>query len=138
MKVTSFNPTHGIKGKSHRKENHFVKEYAVITAQPKTKELYLKGRGDAYDNPITLRIYSTISTTYVCLWIFGKGASGSGKATGYGYHRASSAAEQAIKSAGITLSEPIDARGDSAIKSALSAIAEHLGYKKYYIHEAHG
>ena len=49
--------------------------------------------------------------------------SGYGKAGGYGYHKSSAALGAAITSAGITLTDPIDGRGDRAMEEALRAIA---------------
>ena len=62
---------------------------------------------------------------YASIWVYGAGfdISGSGRATGYGYHKASAALSSAIDSAGITLSERIDGCGDGAVRDALKAIA---------------
>ena len=46
---------------------------------------------------------------YACIWH--NNGSGSGYAGGYGYHKASAAAQAAITSSGIDLSEDIDGRG---------------------------
>ena len=65
------------------------------------------------------------SPVYASIWVFGTGihVSGNGRATGYGYHKASAALSAAVDSAGIVLSESIDGVGDDAIRSALEAIA---------------
>ena len=84
------------------------------------------------------------STVYCSLWVHNFGAevdiSGHGRAGGYGYHKTSAALQAAIDSAGIKLwgsaydgedenkgGEPhrvyIDGCGDSAMRSALLAIA---------------
>ena len=65
------------------------------------------------------------SPVYASIWVFGTGihVSGNGRATGYGYHKASAALSAAIDSAGIVLSERIDGVGDSASRGALEAIA---------------
>ena len=65
------------------------------------------------------------SPVYASIWTYGAGfnISGHGRATGYGYHKASAALSAAIDSAGIVLSERIDGLGDGAIRSALAAIA---------------
>ena len=49
--------------------------------------------------------------------------SGTGSAGGYGYHRPSAAASEAIRNAGIELDQNISGRGDSAIEDAVKAIA---------------
>ena len=65
------------------------------------------------------------SPVYASIWVYGAGhnISGHGRATGYGYHKASAALSDAIDSAGIVLSERIDGVGEGAIRRALEAIA---------------
>ena len=65
------------------------------------------------------------SPVYASIWTNGAGfdISGYGRATGYGYHKASAALSEAIDSAGIVLSERIDGLGDGASQRALEAIA---------------
>ena len=65
------------------------------------------------------------SPVYASIWTYGAGfdISGHGRATGYGYHKASAALSSAIDSAGITLSVRIDGLGDGASQRALEAIA---------------
>ena len=65
------------------------------------------------------------SPVYASIWTNGAGfyISGYGRATGYGYHKASAALSAAIDSAGIVLSERIDGVGDGAIRRAVEAIA---------------
>ena len=85
-------------------------------------------------NIITARCYmgrsSSASTVYASVWIYDEKhhTSGTGKAGGHGYHKASAAVAEAIRSAGITLSENIYGAGGSAIEKALEAIAEALGF----------
>ena len=65
------------------------------------------------------------SPVYASVWVLGAGfdISGHGRATGYGYHKASAALSTAIDSAGIVLSERIAGVGDGASQRALEAIA---------------
>ena len=65
------------------------------------------------------------SPVHASIWTYGAGfdISGHGRATGYGYHKASAALSNAIDSAGIALSERISGVGDVAIQHALEAIA---------------
>ena len=65
------------------------------------------------------------SPVYASIWTYGAGfnISGHGRATGYGYHKASAALSAAIDSAGIVLSERIGGLGDGATRSALESIA---------------
>ena len=65
------------------------------------------------------------SPVYASIWAYGAGfdISGHGRATGYGYHKASAALSTALDSAGIVLSEPIAGVGEGAIRRALEAVA---------------
>lgn len=112
---------------SNRKEDKFRYQYTVITP--------------ALSAIIELRLYTTAARCYACIWVRdGKSntyVSGGGYAGGYGYHKASQAVETALRDAGITLSEPIGGRGDSAIQDALKAIANELGYADSVIFTAH-
>ena len=65
------------------------------------------------------------SPVYASIWTYGAGfdISGHGRATGYGYHKASAALSAAIDSAGIVLSEPIAGVCDGASRRALEALA---------------
>ena len=107
---------------SHRKENHFYKQFTAIA---------INKAGQAYE-AVTLRLYGTDSKTYACVWTSSNCSwagysdlwrNGSGTAGGYGYHRASAAAQEAIYNAGIELDEDINGRGDQAIEEAVFAIA---------------
>ena len=71
------------------------------------------------------------STVYCAFWAHNKagdwfGASGS--AGGYGYDKASAAVGDALRNAGVQLSEGIWAVGEQAIIEALWAVANTLGY----------
>ncbi len=85
--------------------------------------------------PILIRWYmgrsSNASTVYCSIWVHGKGRSfsGHGKASGCGYHKESTALDNAIRSAGIELSTSINGVGDSAIGEAERAIVVALGYR---------
>ena len=63
------------------------------------------------------------SPIYASIWVYGAGhtISGYGRATGYGYHKASAALSAAIASAGIVLAERID--GVGALEAIARAIA---------------
>jgi len=110
---------------ANRKEKHFTAQYSIVTSD--------------YSQPVILRLYGTQSTNYACLWVNYKEVhiSGGGKAGGYGYHRASAAAQVAINNAGIVLSQDIDGRGEGAIQDALKAIARALGLSDFGLIEAH-
>jgi len=101
-----------------------------------------------------LRLYTgrsrASSTVYSALWIQGeKWTTGKGSAGGYGYHKFSQAAADAIASAGVQLfgvthnygNAPVDfdkacdigGVGDEAIHRALAAIGQALGYSDLQI-----
>jgi len=119
----------GINAKSHRRENNFMEQYTgFVLIDGELREI------------VTLRIYGTNAKNYACLWYnnIAEWASGSGSAGGYGYHRPSAAAQEAFDTAGVTLSECISGRGDSAIREAVEALAKAMfPRKKIFIHKSH-
>ena len=136
--VIAFDPQEDKRNIEHyRRESSFWRELSLIDLD--------KGR-----SVLELRFYGSGSTVYAVTWIhaweygpdFAKAGytascRGYGKAGGYGYHKVSAAAQEAFRAAGITLSEDIGGRGDSAIEEALKAFAVHLGIARPYIHRAH-
>ena len=120
---------------SHRKEGkYYFDSYSAIIPSK-----YYENAANAV---VELRLYGTGSKNYACLWVHdssnsGIVTSGTGSAGGYGYHRPSAAAAEAIENAGITLSEDISGRGDGAIESAVFAIAKMLGHDNAIIFHAH-
>ena len=96
---------------------------------------------EGLENIITVRCYmgrsKESSTVYASIWIDTPcyHSSGKGKASGYGYHRNSTAIGEAIESAGITLDQSIDGVGNGAIHEALGAIASALGFSNVLIVE---
>ena len=121
---------------SHRRENRFTREYAMVVPSDTSKG-YALNRASAI---ATLRIYETAAQTTAAVWINSGDShtSGTGKAGGGEYHRASAAAAEAISNAGLDLSEAIDGRGNGAIESAMIAIAYALGHPEALLHVAHG
>lgn len=79
---------------------------------------------------VDLRIGKTDATAYACVWLhvagYGTHAYGSGKASGYGYHRASAAAESAFRSAGMMFDQSFGGRGDTMTREAVQAAGEYL------------
>ena len=140
--------------KNHSGKKELIHSYKVIAYEPALKldsESYLKpnplhkGYGEApnFQEIIDLRLYMSrsgdgASPIYGSIWINGNNqhTSGSGTAGGYGYHKGSAAAGDAISSAGIALDKDINGRGDSAIKEALIAIARAMGFNDTCIVEA--
>lgn len=92
---------------------------------------------------VDLRISSTSSAAYAVVWLYSPKVkdkeghtvkpsfwnSGSGRAGGYGYHRPSAAAAEALSRAGVKLSEDIGGRGDQAIRDAVEAAGKALAPK---------
>lgn len=115
---------------AHRHEQHYCGGYIAVAITP-------EGVRECVD----VKLYTTASRCYCCAWIFGAGhcSDGSAYAGGYGYHRASAAAGRALRAAGVSLSENIDGRGDSAIRDAVEAIARAMypGCAVHIVH-AHG
>lgn len=137
QKVTFTKTEYTGKIASNRKENGgFAQEYAVLVDNPPHTH------GNTMHPAIVARIYwSKGGTCYACVWIYahkkGVSVSGGGRATGYGYHKASAALQSALDDAGVQLHENIGGRGESAMVDALGAIAKALGYRKFHIHNAH-
>lgn len=120
---------------AHRNENKcYIYGWAVLDPQRLTWD----AAGNQAAPVIECRIYGTGTANTACLWItssaIGKRrelyVNGSGKATGYGYHRPSAAVQDAVTNAGITIAQPIDGVGDSAIETLLLAIGRALGIKR--------
>lgn len=131
MKVTFKHREHTGNIASNRKEKQgLTNEYCLlVTEKGNTRPL------------VTVRTYNTNATSYACVWVYGgsKGVyvRGGGKASGYGYHKASAALQRALDDAGVVLSEDIGGRGETSMTDAMGAIAKALGYRKFYIHNAH-
>jgi hypothetical protein len=120
----------------HRKENKcYFDSYSAIVIRPD-----YDGKPSVF-TPVELRLYGTGNSNSAAIWIndnnSGIHTSGTGSAGGYGYHRASAAAAEAIKNAGIDLDTNISGVGESAIERAVKAIAEMLGYNDCPVFHAH-
>lgn len=96
---------------------------------------------------VTARLYAPLrpgsSTTTASVWVFmsDRNVCGSGKTSGYGYHRPSAALAAAIHNAGISLSQDISGSGDDAMGKAIMAIAR-MAFPDYgpgslFLHTAH-
>lgn len=88
---------------------------------------------DKLEEVATLRIYAGrrsygAGPVYASIWVHGV-CSGTGSASGYGYHKASAAADAAIRSAGIDLGWDISGAGEGAIRGALEDIARAAGHE---------
>jgi len=113
---------------NHRKDGKLYESWAVVG--------YSRGKG--IKEVAALRIYATPARMYACIWLHSEPyASGSGWVDGAGYHLPSAAASNAMKDAGIHLSESIYGRGIDAIREAMEAIARYYGYSIYHVVHAH-
>lgn len=132
----------GFKVRQNRKESGFYASYKGYAIDSKgitqftDVRLYMPGRIGS-------------SPQYCCVWINSQTqyGSGGGRASGYGYHKASAAMEAALRDAGIVLYcddgttiEYIGGVGDTAMNTAIKAIGVALGYdeKSFYIGYNHG
>lgn len=118
----------------HRKENKcYFDSYTALAACTD-----YDGKPDL--KPVVeLRLYGTGNTNTAAIWVHSGDihTSGTGAAGGYGYHRPSAAAGEAIRNAGFELSENISGVGESAIVRAVKAIAEAVGYADCPVFHAH-
>lgn len=107
-----------------------------------------------FNELVDLRLYMgksrSSSQVYASIWVHGKDfyTTGYGVAGGYGYCKRSASADNALRSAGIELfgtpsgcgaaeltrKASIHGVGESAIREALYAVGEALGYDRAYLH----
>lgn len=130
-------------GKNRSNEKELVSYWKVIA--------YSKGE---FHEPVDCRCWmgrsNSASTVYASIWIRDdrnqRWYAGNGSAGGYGYHKESAAIQEALTSAGVELRGDvygrngdskqvahIDGVGESAIKSAMEAIARALGFRKFTV-----
>ena len=114
--------------------NFEAKENMNVTIREREeKNIYYGMKAVCFDGEkmrelVDLRIGATQSMHYACVWIHGdkKWAYGSGKAGGYGYDRASAAAESAFRAAGVKFDGAFGSCGMTITKEAVKAMGEHL------------
>lgn len=119
---------------SHRKEGKcFFSSLSVVSLADKPRF------GGRLDPRVTLRLYGTGNRNFACLWVHAEPIhrNGSGWAGGYGYHRPSAAAAEAIHNAGFKISADISGGGEEAMREAVLAVAKAAGVKRPAIVEAH-
>lgn len=124
--IAKITPREGNAGK-YRKESGFLGAYILLVPADEDSPFEPIAK-----NAAEIRIYGTQARNYAAAWIHAKGvyACGGGMAGGYGYHRPSAAAANALKDAGVELENPISGVGESAIEGALYAIGVALGYPR--------
>lgn len=121
-RVTKLDPK--IAGRNYAGEKEIISTYVFITPR--------------LDTPITVRVYAgrstSASTIYATIWFNNKDwtiqGSGTGTASGYGYHKESAAIDAACTAAGLTFEKHFDGYGDSPTQLALKALARKLGYRR--------
>ena len=98
-----------------------------------------------FTEPVTVRWYMSrsgvgASPVYCSVWVHCSPhhVSGRGVARGGGYHKPSAAFQEACDSAGIELSQPVDGRGDGAVREALFAVGQALGFDRADLHICEG
>lgn len=128
MKANAENLKYSDRIRHYRKEDKLARQISIIDR-------------DTGRELVICRTYYPATVAYCCIWIHGPDAhgSGAGKAGGGGYHKESAALSEALRDAGIVLSESISGRGDSAMEDALAAVARAVtGKRKFYKVRAHG
>lgn len=118
----------------HRKENKvYFDSYTALAPC-----VNYEGKADL-KAVVELRLYGTGNTNTAAIWVHSDElhTSGTGSAGGYGYHRPSAAASEAIRNAGFELDKDISGVGESAIEQAVKAIAESAGYPNCPVFHAH-
>ncbi len=132
MKIDIKNLTDSSNVAKYRKEKGFYRQISMIDSRDGSAIVqarwYWPGRDGA-------------SNCYCCVWIHGDDSHGrgGGKAGGYGYHKESSALQEALNAAGVSMSEGIDGRGDQAMFAALESVARAVvkGKRKIFRVMAH-
>lgn len=111
---------------------------------PEKKELISEMRVVAYrkgkfETPVTVKVFmgrsSSASVVYCSIGTHdgNRSFNGHGRAGGYGYCKKSAALADAIRNAGIELSQSISGVGESAMRRAIEAIARALGFRKFIV-----
>lgn len=140
-KVISFNPAQDMPSNYRKRQaKHFYNGYKVVTIV----------NGEMVDL-VDARLGATDSCHYASVWLNVRyydnnyyntcgSARGSGKAGGYGYHRASAALDSALRHAGMRFSVGCSCLGESAMHDCLLAAGEYLKPEgaKIYLVECYG
>lgn len=139
QEVTKLDPQSA--GRNYGDEKETIRQFVFIAPNP---EFVAGGDHRRYARPVELRFYMArsadgASPVYASVWMQSRDrsifASGHGSAGGYGYHKASTAAAEALRSAGVELAADISGRGNPAIIEAVEAVARRLGWATGEVHE---
>jgi hypothetical protein len=128
-KVVAFAPAQN--GKNYSGDKELTSHWSVVVLN--SGDAHAAKHSGGMVELIDVRCWTgrskSASTVYASIWVqYGNYCAGHGKAGGYGYHKASAAIEDAIRSAGFTLERSIGGVGESAIEGALRAIAKFQGF----------
>lgn len=140
-KVISFVPSQDMNiSYRERQEKHFYNGYKVVTIV----------NGEMVEL-VDARLGATNNCHYASVWLNVHycdnnyynncgSARGTGKAGGYGYHRASAALDSALRRAGMRFSVGCSGMGESAMRDCLLAAGEYLKPEgaKIYLVECYG
>ena len=126
MKATLTNSTQR-DAKNYQSTMETTNKLQLVVSLPKQRELapvltvhwYASRSGDGA---------SPLYCSFWCTTRLGDSFSASGRATGYGYHKESSAFQDALDNAGVMLDKDIGTVGDRAIREAMTAIGAAAGY----------
>lgn len=118
MKLKKIEYKDGLDGKKHRKEDKFRFAYVLLAIVEGDIKEIAEYRG--YFSPKQAYVYG-------CLWVNGKGCSGSARGDFYNHP-----AQDVFKSAGIEFE---NFNGD--LPRALELIGEHLGHTGLYVVHSH-
>ena len=130
MNIITFEPKQNMnKTIRDREEKHIYKGYKAICID-----------GGKIQTLVDVRIGATNGAHYACIWLDGsEWAYGSGKASGYGYDRASAAVERAFHAAGIKFDKAFGGCGSTMTEEAIKAAGEYLSNgKTVYIVDFYG
>lgn len=140
-KVISFNPAQNMPASyRERQAKHFYNGYKVVTiVNNEMVEL------------VDVRLGATDNCHYASVWLNVRyydnnyyntcgSARGTGKAGGYGYHRASAVLESAFSRAGMRFEDGCSCKGESAMRDCLMCAGEYLkpDGAKIYLVECYG
>lgn len=133
--IKNFIPTMSDTVGKYRKEEHF-KEAHCVFAQTKKGVLPV----------IELRLYNRngSDTWYASVWVLNENgytqATGGGKASGYGYDKASAAATEALVNAGVEWEkgQDPDARGMEIVMVGMIELARLISFEPICTFVAHG
>lgn len=139
---------------ANRKESGFYQELSMLIPSP-----YDKHESRAV---VTVRLYSTGSRIYSCVWIHpkdGETVGGGGFAGGGGYHKGSAAMSAALERAGVQIEHKegpdsfnatrgrkvsrkykpggLSGRGDSSMRQVMKALSKAAGHPRARLHVSH-